>query len=172
MKQLCLFLISLFIILPNVNADPRPVYEMRGLFTDIWYGDVDYFSPPIVLVRSDKTASVHRIDYAVNRYTRYCSYWQDRCVAWDGHGRCIRWERVCVQWDYRVTKVPRRAEIDFRRTSPLSKDNTETYELQISLSKPYDQGDDQVMTWLKAESTIEPVRVRKLSEDRYVVEKK
>ena len=172
MKQLLIFLLSLTFSLLAVANDNRPNYEMRGMFTDIWDQDVDYYSPPILLTRTSKTAQLHRVQFDVNSYHRYCEYWENRCVEYDSHGRCIRWERVCARWGYQIEKVPKQVEINMRKASVLGQDEQELYELSIQKVKPMEEGEDRVFTFLKAVNVVKPVFVKRLGNYNYSIEVK
>ena len=156
----------------ETDQDNRPTYEMRGMSTDLWDGDVDYYSPPIVLVRSSATAAVHRIEFNVNRYTRFCSYWENRCTQYDNQGCCVRWERVCGRWDFQAYPVAKQIDLNLRKAAALDKDDEETFELTIRKFKPFGEGEDQVMTDIRAEKVLKPVVIRRMGDFNYSIETK
>jgi len=168
------FLAVLSLALPGFAKadDRRPVYEMHGMYTDIWDQDVDYFSPPIALKRTASTQIVHYINFNTAHYEHYCAQWRQQCVQYDSQGRCVRWEQVCAYWDYRIERVPRRISLDMRKANPLGKDDQELYELDIRRMKPSGDGDDSVSTWLRDESVVKPVVIRRWSDYQYGIETK
>lgn len=173
MKATTLFFILLLTTAVQANVlDSRPIYEMRGFSTDLWEMDTDYFSPPIVLVRTASTPSTHRITFNVNRYVRYCAYWENRCVQYDSQGRCVRWQQVCGRWDLQAQRVPKRIELNMRKAGLLVQDEQETFELTIDRIRPGGEGEDMVRTWLKEEKVINPVRIHRTSDYSYIIELK
>src|SRR5690606_31048706 len=125
------FLFTLLIATSAFANSNQPTYEMRSVSTTLWDYDVDYFARPILLVRTADTHFIHNIEFNIYNYQPYCSYYENRCVAYDKLGRCVRWERVCVRWDYHAFQEGRRIEINFRYAAPLAKGETEVYELTI-----------------------------------------
>lgn len=153
-------------------AEKRASYEMRGAYTDLWDSDVDYYGLPIELKRTNGTNNVHFVEFNVNSYRRYCLYYQEQCVKYNDKGQCIQYQKVCAQYDYYVTKVPKRIELDFRKAATLDKTQSETYELTIQRTKPFDDGEDRVNTWLSGKKTVSPVRIRKSFDYNYYIELK
>jgi hypothetical protein len=151
------------------TRESRPVYELRGLSTQLGDFDVNYWSLPILLVRTAAANAVHWIEFNVSLYEQYCAYFENRCVQYDNNGQCIRWERVCAQWNLREYQVGKRLDINFRNAAPLAGDQQETFELTINRQKPFDQGEDSVRTWLKEENVLKPVHIMKIGEYQYDV---
>lgn len=164
--------IALIFVSINAIADSRPNYQMRGANTDLWDMDVDYFSPPILLTRNSNTFAIHNVNFNVTEYRKFCAYWESRCVQYDQQGRCVSWERYCARWDYQTIKVPRQISINLRKATPLAANEVEVFELTINKSRPFDEGVDQVSTWLKEETVLSPVKVIKFSDYNYAIEKK
>ncbi|HEX4926313.1 MAG TPA: hypothetical protein VFV50_19620, partial [Bdellovibrionales bacterium] len=162
MTRITLTLMSVFFAFSAAaSADPRASYEMRGAFTDLFDHDVDYYGFPIDLKRTSGTNGVHWVEFNVNSYRRYCVYYQEQCVKYNDKGQCVQYQKVCAQYDYYVSKVPKRIELDFRKAATLDKTQSELYELTIQRTKPFDEGEDRVNTWLNGKKTVSPVRIRK-----------
>lgn len=173
MKIATLFFALLLTTAVQANSlDSRPVYEMRGFTTDLWDMDTDYFSPPILLVRTASTPITHKVAFHVNRYARYCAYWENRCVRYDSQGRCVRWEQVCARWELRTQRVEKRINLNMRGARPLIQDEKEYFELTINRSQPHGEGEDMVRTWLREDTVIDPVSIQKLGEYSYRIETK
>jgi hypothetical protein len=155
-----------------VQADNRPIYEMNHMVTWLWDKDVEYYSMPIRLKRTADTTWLHRLTFNVNSYRKYCTQWENRCVAYDQKGNCTRWERVCVGWGHDITQVEKRIELNFRDAPALGANEVEEYEVTIQRMKPFDEGEDSVSTWFRDEKTMKPVRVRKNGTYNYFIEEK
>jgi len=154
----------------KAEAQSNPTYEMRGIDTYLYPQDVDYWSTPIKLVRTSETKFIHRLNFDVLTYERYCARYENRCVQYDQQGRCTRYEQVCVAYNYREYPVEKRIEIDFRNASVLTAEETEMYEINIDRQKPYDGGEDRVRTSLYADSTKAPVKILRMNDFSYRVD--
>ncbi len=144
-------------------------YQMRGSITDLWDHDVDYFSRPIRLIRTEDTFDIHTLRFNVLRYRRECVQSRRVCVRRDRRGRCIAWRQECIRWGHRTMRVPKRIDINFRDLDRLGENETEAYEIDIHRTRPAGDGEDWVRTWLTDLETLSPVRVLKLNDFRYDV---
>lgn len=151
-------------------ADNRPVYEMRGIDTYLYSQDSDYYSDPIVLKRTSKTNFLHRVNFEINRFERYCARYEQRCVLYDNQGRCVRYEQYCSQYALRQWPVSKRIDLNFRNAPVLLDGETETYELAIQRMRPSDEGEDYLRTWLRPETTKVPVKAFRLDDLSYRIE--
>lgn len=166
-KQIAVVLFVVMSVFSFANADSRPTYTMRNMSTSLSDYDVDYFSRPLVLVRTSATSKIHWVEFNVAYYEPFCVYWDNQCVQYDNQGRCMRWERVCRQWDYRAMPSGKRIQLNFRNAPVLAAGEEETYELWITRQKPFGQGEDRVSTNMRSEKTVKPVVVRKMNEFDY-----
>ncbi|MCC6278692.1 MAG: hypothetical protein IT289_12320 [Oligoflexia bacterium] len=149
-----------------------PSYEMFGGVTTLWEQDIDYFSRPILLTRTNKTAIYHRLQFNVNRYETYCAQWENRCVAYNQQGQCVSYQRVCAYWDKRVYKVEKTINLDFRKAAVLSAGDKEVYELQVQRIQPGGDGEDFVRTWIVDKTVLKPVNIRRIGDYDYYIELK
>ncbi len=170
-----MFKTILLVILLSCSAfadSKSAAYEMNGATTYLWDQDVDYFSFPIQLIRNSTTYPLHRLEFSINSYQSYCAYFETRCVATDSQGRCTQWERYCARWESQVYQVEKRLEINFVKATPLAKGQEELYEITIDRTRPVGNGEDFVRTYLRADTVMKPVIVRKHGDYDYVVEVK
>ena len=154
---------------PNLH---QANYTMRGTFTDLWDMDVDYYSPPLYLTRTDATANHHSVYFDVLDYQEECVAWQTVCTHYDGHGRCLNWQNQCVRWGYRTYRIQKRIDLNFSGMPALAKNESETYELQIQRTRPAGNGEDWVNTWFQAVSTKVPAIVTKWGAYQYTINEK
>jgi hypothetical protein len=172
MKSLLVLLAYFCVQAPAHADDPRPVYEMRGTYTDVWPHDAGYFAQPLVLKRTRGTFDLHRVDFEAMRYQEECVSWQQVCVDWAPNGECRRWENRCVRTEFRGYPVQKRIELDFGAMPDLAEGQEELYELAIIRQRPGGVGEDWVDTWLRAEVTTVPTRVMRFGEYRYEIRPK
>ncbi len=155
----------------NLHAtERRPTYEMRGIDTDLYPQDADYYADPILLKRTSKTNVIHRVNFDINRFEKYCVRYEQRCVLYDNQGRCVRYEQYCSQYALRAWPVSKQIDLNFRNAPALSEGEFETYELTVQRMRPSDDGEDYVRTWLYPEVTKVPVKVLRSSDLGYRIE--
>jgi hypothetical protein len=169
-KLSTLVLAAFLITALPASAASEPIYDMNQISTTLWDRDVDYFSPPIKLIRSWKTHDLHRVEFNVLDYVAYCVFWEQVCVAWNAQGRCVAYERRCARWDTQEIQVEKRIELNFRSLPDLAVGQEETYRIHIDRQRPFRQGEDRVSTFFEGVNTVVPVKVLKLNDFSYRID--